>query len=92
MTDTPRSKIPTFTSVQEEADFWDTHDITDFADELKPVYVHFFKNLSEGITVRFDTKTLQILRAVASEKGIDATTLVRTWVMEKLNDQPAQKL
>ncbi len=87
MTDATHSKIPTFTSVQEEAAFWDTHDFTDFTDELKPVNIHFSKSLSEGITVRFDTKTLQILRSTASEKGIGATTLVRMWVMERLNDQ-----
>lgn len=87
MTDTTHSKIPTFTSVQEEAAFWDTHDFTDFTDELKPIKVHFSKSLSEGITVRFDTKTLQVLRSIASEKGIGATTLVRMWVMERINDQ-----
>ena len=34
-----QSKIPTFTTDQEEAEFWDTHSVTDFLDELKPVTV-----------------------------------------------------
>ena len=52
------SRIPEFHSIQEEAEFWDTHDTTDFEDEFKPVKVRFAKNLSEGITIRLDPETL----------------------------------
>lgn len=31
-----KSRIPEFKSIEEEAEFWDTHDITDFLDELEP--------------------------------------------------------
>lgn len=71
-------------SRSEVADFWDTHSMADYWDELKPVKVRFAKNLSEGITIRFDSKTLNILRKKAQEKGIGPTTLVRTWVHERL--------
>ena len=30
-------KIPQFDSIQEMAHFWDTHDLTDFEDELEEV-------------------------------------------------------
>ena len=30
-----RKNIPTTDSIQELADFWDTHDLTDFEDELE---------------------------------------------------------
>lgn len=55
--DTP-SRIPAFSSREEEAAWWDTHDITDYLDELKPVNVRFAKNLSEGRTVHPDPDTL----------------------------------
>ena len=32
-----RGRIPSFANVEEEAAFWDTHDFTDFAEELSPV-------------------------------------------------------
>lgn len=32
-----KSRIPAFASREEEAAFWDTHDITEYLDELKPV-------------------------------------------------------
>src|SRR5438093_13715089 len=83
-----KSRIPEFKNYEEEATFWDTHDTTDFEDEFKPVKVRFAKNLSEGITIRFDTQTLNELRTRAQEKGIGPTTLARMWVLERLRDQP----
>jgi hypothetical protein len=87
--DTRVSRIPEFASVQEEAEWWDTHDITDYLDELKPVEVRFAKNLSgqvlsRGITIRFDDESLAELRRRAQEKGIGPTTLARMWILERL--------
>ncbi len=81
---TDPTKIPTFTSREEEAAFWDTHDITDFIDELKPIKTDVAKNLSSAITVRFDADTLAGLRVVAGEHGVGPTTLIRMWVVERL--------
>lgn len=58
---TKKSRIPEFKSYQEEAEFWDTHDFTEFEDETHPVDVHFAKNLSENVQVRFDPETNQQL-------------------------------
>lgn len=80
-----KSRIPAFSSYEEEAEFWDTHDTTDFEDEFKPVKVRFAKNLSEGITVRFDPDTLAELRDEAKRKGMGPTTLVRMWILERLH-------
>ena len=79
-----KSRIPEFNSIEEEAEFWDTHDTTDFEDEFTPVKVRFAKNLSHGLTIRLDPKTLEQLREEAKAKGIGPTTLVRMWVMEHL--------
>lgn len=81
---TKSKSIPTFKNYQEEAKFWDTHSFVDYMASFHPVKVRFAKNLSEGITIRFDSKTLNILRKKAHEKGIGPTTLVRTWVHERL--------
>ncbi len=76
--------IPNFTNHEEEAKFWETHTIADLANELKPVEVHFAKNLSEGITIRFDQITLNKLRVIAHTKGLGPTTLARMWILEHL--------
>ena len=77
-------KIPNFKNKEDEARFWDTHDITDFLEETRPVKVKFAKNLSEGITIRLDSNTLDCIREEAKEKGIGPTTLIRMWILEKL--------
>lgn len=79
-----KNRIPAFKSIEEEAKFWDTHSFADYWDGFKPVKVRFAKNLSEGVTVRFDPVTSNKLRVEAHQKGIGPTTLIRMWVMERL--------
>ena len=68
------------------AEFWDTHDFTDYMDEFKPVKVRFAKNLSQPISIRLDPETLTELRSRAREKGIGPTTLARMWILEHLRE------
>ena len=79
-----KGRIPAFKSIEEEAKFWDTHSFADYWDEFGSVNVRFAKNLSEGVTVRFDPVTSNKLRVEAHQKGIGPTTLIRMWVMERL--------
>ena len=81
-----KAPIPEFASREEEAEFWDTHDLADYWDDFKPVRVRFAKNLSQGITVRLDPETLEQLRFRAHQKGIGPTTLARMWILERLNE------
>jgi predicted DNA binding CopG/RHH family protein len=81
------SRIPEFASIEEEAKFWDTHSTADYEDEFKPVRVRFGKRLSSGVTIRLDPDTLEQLRAVAQERGIGPTTLIRMWVLERLKEK-----
>jgi predicted DNA binding CopG/RHH family protein len=88
MTQTERrikEPLPDFQSREEMAEFWDTHDFTDYMDEFKPIRVRFAKNLSEGLNIRLDKETLERLRTVAREKGIGPTTLARMWILEHLH-------
>ena len=82
-----KSRIPEFKSREEEAEFWDTHDTTDFEDEFKPVKVRFAKKLSEGLHIRLDAASSVELRSIAQEKGIGPTTLARMWILEHLKHE-----
>lgn len=80
-----RDPLPGKSASREEvARFWDTHSFVDYLGKLKPVKVRFAKNLSEGITIRFDEKTLSKLRKKAESKGIGPTTLARMWIRDRL--------
>lgn len=78
--------IPDFATREEAAEWWDTHDITDYLDELRPVKIRFAKRLSEGLTVRLDLETLEELRNRARQMGIGPTTLARVWILERMRE------
>ncbi len=84
------SRIPAFATREEEAEFWDTHDTTDFEDEMVPVKVKVAKHLSEGVTVRLDSRTVARLRELAAAKGLGPSTLMRMWVLERLQAETAK--
>ena len=80
------SKIPKFKSIQEEAEFWDTHDFTEFMDELTPVKmrVTLGQPKEETLTVRLQTKLKARLASIATEMGVNTSTLARMWIVEKI--------
>lgn len=83
--------IPDFSSIEEEAAFWDTHDTTDLEEEFHPVTVHFDKQLSEyqlskKLEVRFDAETDDKLTTLAHEQGMKKSALVRWVVKNYLRD------
>ena len=83
---TVKNAIPEFKNREEEAQWFDTHDMADYQDEFKTVKAQFAKNLSEGITIRFDESTLHKIRKIAHAKGIGPTTLARMWILDQLNN------
>jgi hypothetical protein len=81
------SRIPEFRNREEEAEFWDTHDFTDYLDESWPVRLQRTKNLSKGLTVRLEPHDREQLGSLARERGIGPSTLVRMWIKERLRQE-----
>ena len=88
---TPK-RVPEFATVEEESAFWATHSTADYEAEFKPVRVRFAKRLSTGITIRLDPDTLEKLRTLAHEQGIEPTTLIRMWVLERLGKSASHRV
>ncbi|MDP2936863.1 MAG: CopG family antitoxin [Dehalococcoidia bacterium] len=82
--ETKKSRLPRFRTVQEEAEFWDTHDTTEFEEEFTETRARFARPLDHILAVRLEAKTLSELARVAERLGIGPSTLVRMWVMEHL--------
>lgn len=78
------SRIPDFSTREDEAAFWDTHDLDELLAETRPVRPRVGKGLSEGLTVRLDQKDREKLERRALAQGIGASTLVRLWIKERL--------
>ena len=80
-----KSKIPKFKSLEAERRFWDTHSITEFMDELKPVKVEFIRPKKQLVSLRLDTQQIESLKEIASHKGLGYLSLIRFWLAERLN-------
>ena len=78
-----RGKVPAFNSIQEEMEFWDTHDTIDFADDLsQAIYTPSKKDAL--ISIRLDSADRVRLRVEAEKMGIGPSTLARIWIKERL--------
>jgi len=86
-------KIPEFGSIQEEADFWDTHSINDYLPELKETTVEYNPRIKKesNVVLRMEPELKKRLSALSRKKGISLSTLVRLWLIEKLGDETAKQ-
>ncbi len=79
-----RQQLPKIDSIQDLAKFWDTHDLTDFEDELEEMDEQVFERNAD-ITVRLTTDDAKSLHAMANACGVPESDLIREWVLEKLH-------
>ena len=79
-----KKEIPDFKNRQEMAEWFDTHDMTDY--DFKPVKIKFEldKPKEDIMIVRINKSVKEGLKKIAQEKGLNASSLVRMWIMEKL--------
>ena len=70
-------------SIQQLADFWDTHDLTDFDAELEEVDEPVFDRQTT-VTVRLEPDESQIVGALARSRAISPAQLIKQWVVERI--------
>ena len=91
----PGSRIPTFKSIEEEAEFWDTHSTAEFEDEFEETpdvrFVGVGTRPKRALTVRVDEDTFSPLSKEARDLGIGSSTLVRMWILERLREQESRQ-
>ncbi|MEW6664248.1 MAG: CopG family antitoxin [Thermodesulfobacteriota bacterium] len=81
------SKIPKTDSIEELARFWDTHDLTEFEDEMEEVQeLVFDKGPQSVMRIRLRPDEMEALKRIAESRGVNQTDLVKEWVSEKLRD------
>ena len=86
------STIPQTDSIQELAQFWDTHDLIDFEEQLEEVTEPIFDNATHRlrerealVEIRLRSQEVEAVKKVAKSRGIDYTDLIREWVLEKVH-------
>lgn len=77
-------RIPSFNTIEEEAAFWDTHDVTDYLDESQPADLTVKPELAEKLTLRLERTDREALHRRAKQIGVGPSTLARIWLKERL--------
>ena len=76
-------QLPQTDSIQELAQFWDTHDVTDFENDLEEVTEQVFAPRT-AIRLNLESTEAEAVRRLAEAKGIADAELIRGWVREKI--------
>lgn len=78
-----RTNIPRTDSIQELAHFWDTHDLTDFENELEEVEEPVFER-QIVIPVRLEPEVSELVKELAKSHGISDVKLIQEWIAERI--------
>ena len=82
------SSISRSRSIREMADFWDTHDASDFDNQTHDVSIEFDLR-SRRHYIAIDPDVLARLRDAASARGLSAESLANLWLQERVLKQEA---
>ena len=77
-------KIPETDSIAELARFWDTHDLTEFEDQLEEVTEPVFQRKTTTVRVPLQPQEVEAVKHIADSQGIELSTWVRGGVPEHL--------
>jgi hypothetical protein len=89
-----KSRLPKTDSIKKLAEFWDSHDLTDFEDELEEITEPVFVRTT-AIKVPLEAHEAEAVQRMAHARGVSREELVRAWVMQKLarrtNARPSKR-
>ena len=77
--------IPQTDSIKELAEFWDTHDLTDFEDDLEEVTEPAFQPRAT-LRVYLTPADAAAVQQIAQARGVACEHLLRQWVLERLRN------
>lgn len=83
-------KLPKFKNEDEEAEFWGTHDLTDYFDISKAIINPVFPNLklsTKTITLRVPESLLNSLKMIANKKDVPYQSLMKIFLDEKVKEE-----
>ena len=75
-----------FKSIEEEAEWWDTHDLGDVLDQFEEVKIEVMKKPKKTVTIRMSEKDIEEFKRVSKRLGIKYTTLIRSLARRGLRE------
>ena len=82
-------KIPDFKNPEEETEFWNTHDSTDYVDWSKAKKTVFpnLKSSTESISLRLPSPLLARIKGLANEKDVPYQSLMKVFLSERVEEE-----
>jgi|APSaa5957512535_1039671.scaffolds.fasta_scaffold12766_5 predicted DNA binding CopG/RHH family protein len=74
--------IPEFSNKSEIADFFETHDTTEF--DFSSWQETFQNPEKKPVTIRLNQGYIDLAKELAKKKGMGYQTLIRSWIAERL--------
>lgn len=85
------TRIPTFQSEEEEANFWAIHDFTDFVDDTEEIEIELAGALEDQIrgryVLRLTSGQQRLLEAISERRGKAPQRIIADWVRRGLQRQ-----
>ncbi len=78
-----KQQLPQTDSIEALARFWDTHDLTEFEDELEEVSEPVFEQ-ETAVTIRLQPEEAAAVKKIATSVGVLDSDLIYQWIREKL--------
>ncbi len=84
-------KLPDFQSDKELIEWFDTHDTTDYIDEMELVEKDFTvirtPFLTSPVDLRLRSDFFNVIEQLAQQRGIPYQLLIQSWLREKLSQE-----
>lgn len=82
-----RKTIPEFKNEDEEREFWDTHDASEYLDWSKAQRAVFpnLKPTTRAISIRLPESMLDELRALANQRDVPYQSLIKIFLRERID-------
>jgi predicted DNA binding CopG/RHH family protein len=90
---TKHQTIPKFATEDEERKFWAMHDSMRYFGSMRVVKepLQDARPSKKAISIRVDEPALDQLKRMAGKKGLGYQTLMRMWVLERLEQEMAKR-
>lgn len=82
-------RTPKFRSEEQEAEFWSTHDSTEYVDysKAKPVIFANLKPSTRTISIRLPESLIEHLKVLANKRDIPYQSLLKMFLAEKVEEE-----
>ena len=79
--------IPEFASEDEEREFWEQNDSSDYIDwtQAQPVVMPKLKPTTKTISLRLPQHLLDSIKVAANARDVPYQSLIKVWLQEKLH-------